>query len=237
MRSISARSSVRGSRYSGMPKRIMPPGSDGGFEHRDVVVEQRQVVGGGHAGRTGADHGDAAAGPGAEAGAGAVEGQRQMARVAIALGDAGGEQLRLGVGPDRLHAELLGDVALERANRNRRIDAAAAARVFAGSGAHASAHRGERVGGARDQVGFFGPAVGDQLDVAAGVGRDRTAGLALDLGLPVREIRQLPCECPSTPLGAACPTPLSNPMTCLSRSGRTRLFPNATGVPRNSPGH
>ena len=33
-----------------------------------------------------------------------------------------------------------------------------------------------------------GAAVGDELDVAAGVGRDRAAGLALDLRLPVLEI-------------------------------------------------
>jgi len=101
-----------------------------------------------------------------------------------------GKQLRLRVRPDRLDAELLGDVALERANGNRRVDASAAARVFAGSGADAPAHGSKGVGGTRDQVGLFGPAVCDQLDISASVRVDRTPGLTLDLAFPVREIRQ-----------------------------------------------
>ena len=44
------------------------------------------------------------------------------------------------------------------------------------------------VGCARHQERLFVPAFRDELDVAPGIGGHRAAGLALDLGLPVREI-------------------------------------------------
>ena len=149
-------------------------------------------MGRGHAGRSGADHGDPPARPRRRGGGGrAIERQGQVAGVAIAFGNTLGQQLRLRVGPNRLDAELLGDVTLEGADGYRRVDGAAAARVFARRGADAAADRGKGVGSTRDEEGLFRPAVGDQLDVAAGVGGHGTAGLALDLGFPVREIRQL----------------------------------------------
>ncbi len=41
----------------------------------------------------------------------------------------------------------------------------------------------------RDEVRVLVPALGDQLDVAARIGRHRAAGLTLDLGLPVFQTR------------------------------------------------
>src|SRR5262249_58748355 len=78
--------------------------------------------------------------------------------------------------------------ALQRPDRDRRVDRPAPARVFAGGGADPPAHRRERVGGAGHEVRVLLAALGDELHVAAGVGRHRAAGLALDLCLPVLEV-------------------------------------------------
>ena len=94
----------------------------------------------------------------------------------------------LRVRTDRLHAVLLGDVALQRADGDGGVDRAAAAHVFAGRGADPAAHRREGIRRARDEVCLFHAALGDQLHVSARIGGDGAAGLTLDLGLPVREV-------------------------------------------------
>jgi hypothetical protein len=91
----------------------------------------------------------------------------------------------LRIGMDRFDAELLADVALQRPNGDRGVDAAATAGVLAGGRAHAAADRRERVGRARDEIRVFVAAFGDELDVATGVSENRAAQLAFDLGLPV----------------------------------------------------
>jgi hypothetical protein len=83
-----------------------------------------------------------------------------------------------------------GDEALQRADGDGRVDAAASARVFTGRRGHAPAHGGEGVGRAGDQIRLLVPAVGDVLHVAAGVGGDGAARLALDLLAPFFEPRQ-----------------------------------------------
>ena len=112
-----------------------------------------------------------------------------MSGVPVAFLRRGVAQAILGIGTDGFDAELLGDVPLQRADGDGGVDGAAAARVLAGRRADAPADRGERVGRARDEECVFVTALGDELHVAARVGRDRAAGLALDLGLPVGELR------------------------------------------------
>ena len=66
-----------------------------------------------------------------------------------------------------LGAELLGDEPLERPDRDRAVDRAPAARVLTRRGAHAAAHRRERVGQPGRQVGELVVAVGDRRHVHA----------------------------------------------------------------------
>jgi hypothetical protein len=112
-----------------------------------------------------------------------------MTGVPVAFGNGLGEKPILGVGPNRLDAVSLGDIPLEAANGDRSVDAAAPAGVFAGGSANSTAHGGERIGCAGDEVSLFVPPVRDELNVAAGVGRDRAASLALDLSLPIFDSR------------------------------------------------
>ena len=122
MRSISAREERSRQAVSGNAEAHHAAWLGGGLEDRDVVTEQRQIMRRGEAGRTGANHRDAAARTAGRRRGGAVKRQRQVAGVAVAFAAVAREQAILRIGPHRLHAVLLGDVALERANRDRRVD-------------------------------------------------------------------------------------------------------------------
>ena len=127
-------------------------------------------------------------GPRAPAGEGS---HREVAAVEVALEDGLLAQPVLGAGAARLDAVLLGDVPLQGADRDGLVDVAAPAGVLAGRGADAAADRGEGIGRPRDEEGLLVTPLGDQLDVAAGVGLDGAARLALDLRLPVLEVGEL----------------------------------------------
>ena len=75
-----------------------------------------------------------------------MEGQRKVPGIAVAFVRIVLEQAILRIGSHRLDAKLFGDVSLEGANGNGRIDRGAAARVFTGRRADAPAHRGQRIG-------------------------------------------------------------------------------------------
>ena len=187
------------------------------LEDRDVVTQQRQIVRGGEPGGAGTDHRHTAARTAGRRWGGAVKRQRQVAGVAVALAAVGREQAILRIGPHRLHAVLLGDVALEGANRNRRVNRAAAAGVLAWGGADPPAHRGQRVGRAGDQKGVFKTPLGNQLDIAAGVGRDGTARLTFHLRLPMSEVGQQRADPHSPSLCAACAAGGTGGMTGVIR--------------------
>ena len=70
----------------------------------------------------------------------------------------------------RLGPKLLGEKTLESADGNGPVDLTAAARGLAGMRAHSSADAGQRIGVARDAIGFFEAALGNQADIASGVG-------------------------------------------------------------------
>jgi hypothetical protein len=112
----------------------------------------------------------------------------QVSGVAVPFADQFGPQQILGVGPHRLGAVTLGDVALQRADGDGGVDDPAPAGILAGRGTDSAADRGERVRGAGREVGLLVTAFGDQLNVATGVGAHGAAGLALDLRFPVFEI-------------------------------------------------
>ena len=116
---------------------------------------------------------------------------REVPAVEVALEDRLLQEPVLRAGAARLDAVLLGDVPLQGADRDGLVDVAAPAGVLAGRGAHAAADRGEGIGRPRDEEGLLVTPLGDQLDVAAGVGLDGAAGLALDLRLPVLEVGEL----------------------------------------------
>ena len=113
-----------------------------------------------------------------------------MTSITIAFQYGALTQLVLRVGTNRLDAVLLGDETLQRANRHGCVDRAASACVFARRGTHTATDRREGIRRTRDEIRLFIAALGDELDVATGVGADRTPALALDLGLPMLEIRE-----------------------------------------------
>ena len=100
----------------------------------------------------------------------------------------------LRAGTIRLDAVLFREEALQRADGDRCVNGAAAARILAGRRAHSAAHRRERVGRARHQERFLVAPLCDELHVAAGVRGHRAAALALDLVLPVKQIRESSCN-------------------------------------------
>jgi hypothetical protein len=169
------------------PEPNHPAGLRRGVEDRDRVSKQRQIVGGGEAGRAGADdrHMAAAASGRRRQRRAPMPGQGQVGAVPIAFGQGGVVQPLLGLGTRRLDSVLLAHEPLERADGNGRVHGSPAAGVFTGRGADPATDRGQRIGGARHEVRLFVPSLGDQLDVAPGVGRDRASGLTFDLGLPV----------------------------------------------------
>jgi len=124
---------------------------------RDRVATQAQVVGGRQARRPTADDADRRAG-----------GRRDRAVGLVPDGAAA----------EALHAEPFADKALQRADRDRRVERAAPARRLAGGGADAPADRREGVGLAGDQVGVPVAALGDRGHVGAGVGVYRAGGAA-----------------------------------------------------------
>ena len=160
-----------------------------GVEDRHVVAQEGEVVGRGHAGGPGPDHRHLAACAPSVAG---ERDYRKVTTVEVALEDGRcSQQPVLGAGAARLDTVLLGDVPLEGADGDGRVDVAAPAGVLARRGAHAAADRSERVRRPRDEEGLLVTPLGDQLDVAAGVGLDGAARLALDLRLPVLEVGEL----------------------------------------------
>ena len=145
---------------------------------------------GGHAGGAAADHGDLPARAAGRGRADALKRQRHVARVAIAFLDRRGREAVLRVGLRGLDAVLLGDETLQRSNRDRGVDGAPTAGVFARRGTDAPADGRERIGRAGDEERVLVATVGDQLNVAPGVGRHRAPDLTLDLGLPVLKVGQ-----------------------------------------------
>ena len=121
------------------------------FEHRHIVPEHRQVVGGGHAGRAGTHDGDALAG-------GRVE----------PLGDAVAGMLEIGRG------------TLEVADTHRSAIAgpAVATGVFAGTRTDPPEHARQHVGGAIDFICLAVPALGNGADVRRHVGAGGARRLA-----------------------------------------------------------
>ena len=73
----------------------------------------------------------------------------------------------------RLWSILLGQKALQGANGNGPVDFAAAAGRLARMRAHASADAGQRIRIARQPIGLFETSLGNQADVASGVGVGR----------------------------------------------------------------
>ena len=161
------------------------------FEHRDAIAELRQVVCRGETRGARADDGHlalmAARGFGPRR---RTARQGRVTGIAIAFRHGVLAQLVLRVGTNRLDAVLLGDETFQRANRHRCVDCAASACVLARRGTHTATDRGEGIRRTRDEIRVFIAALGDELNVATGVGADRTPALALDLGLPMLEIRE-----------------------------------------------
>jgi len=164
-----------------------PPGLLRSLEHRHGVTEQGEVVRGGEAGRPGPDDGDRTPGRVALR---HVAGHRQMPGVPVAFVNQVVAQAVLGVRARRFDTEALGGETFERANRDGRVDRAAAAGVLARRRTHAAADGRQRIGGAGDEVGLLVPPLGNQLDVPPGIRRDRAPRLALDLVLPLGQVGQ-----------------------------------------------
>ena len=74
----------------------------------------------------------------------------------------------------RLRPVLLGQKALQRANRNRPVDFAAAASRLARMRTDSSANAGQRIRIARQAISLFKSSLGNQADVASGIGMRRT---------------------------------------------------------------
>ena len=108
-----------------------------GFVDGHRMTGEAQVVGGGETGGAAADHPD----------------RRALGRGHRPVGLVPRRSRR-----EALHAEALGDEALQRPDRDRRVHRAAPAGRLARSRADAAADRGERVGRAGDQVGVAVPA-------------------------------------------------------------------------------
>ena len=72
---------------------------------------------------------------------------------------------------------------LHRADRERSVDVATAARPLAGRRAHVRAHRGDRVRLARQDVPLLEPPFGGEVEVAPAVRADGAGFLALDVAL------------------------------------------------------
>ncbi len=83
----------------------------------------------------------------------------------------------------RLGSVLLGQKSLQRANRDGLVDLAAPAGSLTRMRAHASADAGQRIGFARQAIGLFETTLGDQADVAPGVGVGRTRHHAGEVGV------------------------------------------------------
>ena len=91
-----------------------------GFDDRDGVAQQREIVRRGQAGRAGADDRDLAlTGFAGELGRQQRTADGKVSGVPIAFARAAFSQPILRVGPNRLDAVLFGDVPLQRANRDR----------------------------------------------------------------------------------------------------------------------
>lgn len=101
------------------------------------------------------------------------------------------KQAILRVGIERLDAVFFGDETLEGANAHRRIDLAATAAILTWRGADATAHTRKGIRGTRSEIGRFIFLFGDELDVAARVGVNRTTDLARDQAFPKLNIRNL----------------------------------------------
>ena len=141
------------------------------FEDGDAVAHQREIVGACETGRTRADDRDLALRP-----AGDLVARRESRydrELCCRRPTVPAIISRTPLERERFGAELIGEETLERADRDRRVDFAAAACVFAGRAAGATADRGDRIGRARDAIGFGEASFRDQLNVAARVGLDR----------------------------------------------------------------
>jgi hypothetical protein len=134
-----------------------------GFEDRDGVSVQRQVVRRGEAGRAGPDHRHAIVG---------------MPDAALAV------DLPEHVQVDHaLDAESFRGEALEGANRHRLVDFLSAADPLARRGANATAYRGQGIRTASHRVGVPVPPLRDQRYVAASLGSHRAGGMTGEVGL------------------------------------------------------
>ncbi len=143
-------------------------------------------------GRTGADDRDLAfTGFAGQLGRQQRTADGKVSGVPVAFARTAFSQAILRVGPNRLDAELFGDVPLQGADGDGRVDTAATACVFTGSGADAAADGCKWIWRASDEVRVLVAAFSDQLNVAAGVGVNRAAHLTFDLGFPVREVGEL----------------------------------------------
>ncbi len=134
-------------------------GDRSGFKNRDRIAHQREIVSGRQSHRPAADHRN-------------LVGKFFLPAPFI---DVDG-MLRLG-------PVLLGEKSLQRADGNGPVDFAAAAGGFAGMRADASADAGQRIGLARQSIGLFEAALGNQADVASGVGMRRTGHHAGKVGV------------------------------------------------------
>ena len=144
-----------------MARRRKPPGDRGRLEDLDGVAEAGELPGGGEAGRAGAHDRDAAA---------------------VGRGDLDAELVVRGV-------VLVGDEALDPADRQRALERAAGALALARGVAGAPERADERRGVEDELVGLLVLAAADERDVAvgldagrAGVRAGRGAG-AVDDGL------------------------------------------------------
>ena len=142
-----------------------PAGNRRRFEDLDRVAQQRQVV---RACQT--------------ADAGSHDGHALFASQGV------GQALVRGIMP---HPEVVpvGDVPLERADRDWLVDPAAAAGILARMGANAAQHIGEGIGGAGQEIGFLVPLQPHGLHVSAALGVDRTRRTARNVAVEIIPVR------------------------------------------------
>ena len=139
----------------GTPMRVVPPPDGKRLVDVDLVAPAAELLGGGQAGRPGADHGHAATGR---------RGDDDVVGHVVAV---------VPVDQEALHG----------ADGERLVDVGAAAGLLAGRRADVAADGRDRVRVAGEDVALLEAALGGQHQVAPAVRVDRAAFLALDIAL------------------------------------------------------
>ena len=106
----------------------------------------------------------------------------------------GGRKRDRGCRVTRFDSVLFRDKPLQRADRDRLIDASTTALHLARGAAHAAADRSKRVRRARNPVRIEVPSLGNRHDISPRICSDRASPLAFDLALPVLDVGDLDPE-------------------------------------------